>query len=46
MDAYTAPAITELGSVSDFTQDKGLGGYDGTFFLPIHDVTGGGGVTS
>ena len=29
MEAYEAPAITVLGSVSDFTQSKGSGSWDG-----------------
>jgi hypothetical protein len=32
MNAYEAPAITELGSIADFTQVKATGSWDGSWF--------------
>jgi len=43
VEAYEAPAITVLGSVSDFTQSKGSGSWDGIWF---QQSSGPGGPTS
>lgn len=32
MNGYEAPMITELGSVSEFTQAKSTGSWDGSWF--------------